>query len=105
MSITNDAKIQMIMNQTNYSKEETLLKMIEHNNDHMKIIKLYLGIPEKKQEPKMKTINQEIYRQIRTKIDTSDYRKSHPIDINQVITNLRESEELEQQKQQNNKHS
>jgi hypothetical protein len=95
-TISNDMKIKMVLNQTNYTQEEVLKKLEEYNNDHIKIIRNYLGIEEKKEDVKVKSINQEIYKQIRTKLDTSEYRKAHPIDIDQAITNLRESEELEQ---------
>lgn len=87
-----DSKIQMILNQTTYTQEEATTKLELFNNDPIKVIKNYLGIPEKKTEQKIKSINQEIYKQIREKIDTSEYRKKHPIDINQVINNFTESE-------------
>jgi hypothetical protein len=43
----------------------------------------------------MKSINQEIFRQIRTKMDVSmkEYRDKNPINIEQVIQNLNEEEE------------
>lgn len=65
-----EEKIQMILRQTDYNEEQVREKMIEFNGDYMAIIKSFLGISEKKEEP-IKTINQEIYRQIRFKLDSS----------------------------------
>lgn len=61
---TVEEKIQIIMRQTNYSEEETKQKLQEYNEDHILVIKSYLGIVDKKTSI-AKTKNQEIYRQIR----------------------------------------
>jgi len=61
-------KIQMILRQTNYSEEEATIKLKEFNYDHIQVIKSYLGITEKKAPP-ITTVNQEIYKQIRYKLD------------------------------------
>jgi len=57
-------KIQMILRQTDYSEEEASNKLKDHNYNHIQVIKSYLGITEKKEPPK-KTVDQEIYKQIR----------------------------------------
>ena len=62
--------VQLIMRQTDYSDIEANEKLEEFNYDHIKVIKNYLGITDKK-EPKIKSINQEIYRQLRTKLNVS----------------------------------
>jgi hypothetical protein len=95
---TEDPKIQIIMNQTSYTKEEAIEKMELFNNDHIKVIKEYLGVSDKSQKSKSKSLNQEIYTQIRQKLDTSEYRKTHSIDIDQVINNFRESDEKNKNK-------
>ena len=59
----NETYIQIIMNQTNYSFKEAENKLTEHNNDYIKVIKEYLNIEEKK--PINKSLNQEIYSEIR----------------------------------------
>ena len=64
---TIEEKIQIIMRQTNYSEEETKQKLQEYNEDHILVIKSYLGIVDKKTSI-AKTKNQEIYRQIRNYI-------------------------------------
>ena len=63
-----------IMTQTNYTKEEAIDKLKLCNNDYMKVIKDYMNIPEKNKEPKVKSVNQEIFRQIRTKLDIIRYK-------------------------------
>jgi hypothetical protein len=63
-------KVEMILRQTDYSEEEAKNKLKDHNYDHILVIKSYLGITEKK-EPPIKTVNQEIYKQIRYRLDSN----------------------------------
>ena len=88
--------LQIVMSQTNYSEEDALKKLKFYNCDYMKVIREYMGIPEKK-APKVKSINQEIFKQIRTTLDSSmkEYRDKNPIDINQIIDNFNESDKRE----------
>lgn len=62
-------KVQMIMRQTDYDQETAEQKLAEHHDDPIKVIKDYLGITEKKAP--IKSVNQEIYRQLRYKLDSS----------------------------------
>ena len=87
--------INIIMTQTNYTEEQARAKMQVFNGDYMQVIRDYMGISVKKEEKKVKSVNQEIFRQIRTKMDMKEYRDKHPIDMNQVIENLTESDERE----------
>jgi len=64
-------KINIIMRQTDYSEDIARVKMVEYNNDHIQVIKSFLEITEKKTPPKVTSVNQEIYKQIRTKLDKS----------------------------------
>lgn len=66
--ITN--KVQIILRQTEYSYEIAREKLIEANFDHILVIKSFLGITEKKALP-IKSKNQEIYKQLRYKLDSS----------------------------------
>ena len=63
-------KVEMILRQTDYTQEEASNKLKEFNYDHIQVVKSYLGIPEKKTAP-IKTVNQEIYKQIRYKLDST----------------------------------
>ena len=69
-------KVQIILRQTDYTEEVALEKLKEHNFDEIATIRSYFGIPEKKVPP-IKSLNQEIYRQLRGKLDASmhDYRE------------------------------
>ena len=74
ISFTNNNEIQekvaMILRQTDYTEEEAKNKLKEFNYDHIQVVKSYLGIPEKKTLP-IKTVNQEIYKQIRYRLDSN----------------------------------
>lgn len=63
-------KVQIILRQTDYSEEVAREKLKEHNFNEINVIKSYFGIGEKKQ-PELKSINQEIYKQIRYKLDSN----------------------------------
>ena len=63
-------KVEIITRQTDYSIEEAREKLIECNNDYQKVIKLFLGIVEKKESP-IVSINQEIYKQLRHRMNSS----------------------------------
>jgi hypothetical protein len=64
------AMIQMIQRQTDYDETIAKEKLLEHNGDPIKVIKSFLGICDKK-DVRKKTLNQEIYRQLRSKLDYS----------------------------------
>ena len=68
--------IHRIVRQTNYSEDVAREKLKETNYNEIVTIKNYMGIPEKKTSP-MKSINQEIYRQLRTKLNSNmrDYQE------------------------------
>jgi gas vesicle protein len=92
--------VKHIMSQTNYDEETAKAKLQEFNGDFMQVLKDYMGIPVKKNTNKFTSVNQEIYKQIRYSLDQTmkDYREKNPINIEQVITNLQESEEREKDK-------
>ena len=63
-------KVKIILGQTDYSEETALVKLKEFNFDEIKVIKAYLGISEKKVE-NIKSVNQEIFKQIRYRMDSN----------------------------------
>jgi hypothetical protein len=69
-------KIEIIKRQTDYSEEIAINKLRENNFDEINVIKQYFGIVDNKNK-NIKSVNQEIYKQIRTHLDIamSDYRK------------------------------
>lgn len=98
-----DENLKKVMSQTNYTEEEAKEKLKLFNCDYMKVIRDYMGIPDKKETTKVKSVNQEIFRQIRTKLDASmkEYREKNPINIDQVIDNFNESDKREKNKIEN----
>lgn len=92
--------VKTVMSQTNYTEEEAIEKLKLFNCDYMRVLKDYMGIPEKKSNKQVKSISQEIYKQIRTTLDSNmkEYREKHPVNIEQVVTNFKESDEREKNK-------
>jgi hypothetical protein len=92
-----DKQVKIVMSQTNYTQEQSIEKLKLFNCDHMRVIRDYMGIPEKKEKEKVKSANQEIYKQIRSRLDNTmkEYREKNPVDIEQVVTNFQESEQRE----------
>ena len=68
--------IDIVLRQTNYTKEVAIQKLKEHNNNTINVIKEYMGVKPTEKKAPIKSLNQEIYRQIRIKLDTSmdEYR-------------------------------
>ena len=64
------------MRQTDYDFETAKQKLEECNYDYLIVIKKYIGVAEKN-EPQVSSVNQEIYKQIRHKLDASmrEYNK------------------------------
>jgi hypothetical protein len=71
-----DDKIQKILRQTSYTQEKAREKLQEYNYDEIQVIKSYFGISEKK-EGVIKSVNQEIYKQLRSKLNSNmrDYQE------------------------------
>jgi len=65
-----DEKIQKILRQTDYTQEIALEKLKQHSYDELATIRAYLGIPEKKPK-QINSVNQEIYKQLRYKLDSN----------------------------------
>ena len=78
--------INIIMRQTDYDVITAQRKLEYFNNDHIKVIKDFFKITEKK-EPAIISINQGIYKQIRTKLNSSikTYNDSQYIKLEQEI--------------------
>jgi hypothetical protein len=72
MSIRTEKILTLIKNQTNYTDEEALEKLIYWKNDYLSVIKEYLN-PDfnKKKKEKEKSTNQKIMGEIRNFMDNS----------------------------------
>lgn len=67
--MSDTVKIGIIRGQTNYTEEECVKLLVEHHGNYINIIKLFMGIAIDKKEPHIKSVNQEIYKQFRRKLD------------------------------------
>jgi hypothetical protein len=56
--------INLVMNQTDYNYATAQTKLIEFNNDYIKVIRDYLQIEEKK--PVEKSLNQQMFSEMRS---------------------------------------
>lgn len=66
-----EEKINLVRRQTNYTYEESKSKLIENNYDPIVVVKQYIGVKDKNiLDYKTKSLNQEIYRQLRDKLNT-----------------------------------
>ena len=92
--------LRKVLTQTTYTETEAIEKLQHFNGDYMKVIRHYMGIPEKPQEHKVKSVNQEIFRQIGLTLDNSmkEYREKNPVNMEQIIENFKESDEREKTK-------
>lgn len=70
-------KIQMIIRQTDYSEDKAREMLEKFGYNELAVIKDFMGITEKKAPTKVGSVNQAIYKQIRTHLDSamSDYRE------------------------------
>jgi hypothetical protein len=84
-----DEDINFIMRQTNYTREISYQKLLEHDHNKIHIIKEFMGIPFSQKEVPKKSIQQEIYSQIRKKMDITDFYN-------------KQNEKLEKEIQENN---
>ena len=69
-------KLAIVMRQTDYNEEVALEKLKLYNYDEIATIKAYLGLSIKKVDTPVKSVNQEIYKQLRSKLDSNmrDYQ-------------------------------
>jgi len=64
-----EEKIQMVMRQSDYTEEQAREKLVKFEYDEIRCIRDYMGIAEKKALPqKPKSLNQQIYSEIRNKL-------------------------------------
>lgn len=63
-------KILIILGQTDYTEDIAKEKLIKHNNDEVLVIKEYFGINNNTNNNKIKSVNQEIYKQLRIRLNT-----------------------------------
>ena len=86
--------VQLVIRQTNYTEEEARNKLKLYNSDYLRVLKEYMGIPDKK-DIKVKSVNQEIFKQFRNNLDSSmrEYREQNPVNIHHVIDNFNQEDD------------
>lgn len=74
--------IEMVIRQTDGNREEIVQSLELHKYDYMKVIKLFMGIEDKKKEEKILSLNQQIYKEIRDVMDeaSSHYREKQELE-------------------------
>jgi len=82
-------KIDIILRQTDYNVETAKTKLLNANMDHIKVIKDYFGIPEKK-ETNVSSVQQQIYKEIRHRLDDSmrEYNNKQNNKLKSEIENI-----------------
>ena len=70
-------KIKIVQGQTNYTEEEAREKLKQFNFNEMNVIRDYLGINIGKPQTQVKSVNQAIYKEIRSHLDGAmrEYRE------------------------------
>jgi hypothetical protein len=86
--------LKLVMSQTNYTEDEARNKLKQFNSDYMKVLKDYMNLDVNKKEMKIKSVNQEMFKQMRNHLDSSmrEYREQNPINMHQVINNFNEED-------------
>ena len=75
--LSEDDKVKIILGQTNYDEITANKKLLEFNHDHILVIKDFMGVKEKPKS--IRSVNQEIYKQLRMKLDSGmeEFRKKN----------------------------
>ena len=68
----NEDKINLIMRHTIYNRDESIAKLKETNNNETQVIKSYMEIKETNNTNDIKSINQEIYKQLRIQMNKTN---------------------------------
>jgi len=61
-------KIQIVLGQTDYTRDKAKELLLENNYDEIRVIKLYLNINTEPSSKDKKSLNQQIYTQLREKL-------------------------------------
>ena len=76
-------KVQIVLRQTDYTQEQAREKLKEFGFDEIATIKAYLGITEKN-APQIKSVNHDIYKQLRYKLDSNMRNYQERVDKGEV---------------------
>ena len=62
-------KIQKVLRQTDYTEDTAREKLAHFHYDELAVIRDYFGVADVKPAPKIVSVNQEIYKQLRGRLD------------------------------------
>jgi hypothetical protein len=95
-----DERIEMIMRQTDYSREIAQQKLLDHQNDVTLVIREYMAPAIKPQQVCINKLssNQQIYKEIRSMMD--DASKNYELKKHQQQQHQRQLQQHQQQQQQ-----
>lgn len=92
-------KIEIVVRQTNYSREEAEQKLKEHNYNYTKVIMDFMKPSTKSntntEERKVKSVNQQIYKNIRNYLDNGVIDKAKQRGYYEEVDTYKSSLELE----------
>jgi hypothetical protein len=64
-----DAKVQIILRQTDYTSDQAKEKLQQFNFNEEEVIRDYFGVSKKTTQQKITSVNQTIYKQLRSYLD------------------------------------
>jgi len=68
----NEEEIEIVLRQTTLSRDEVIERLKKNNNNYLNVIENFMGIDKnKKKNNSAITVNQQIYKEIRTVMDTA----------------------------------
>ena len=91
--------VNLVLRQTDYTEDEARQHLESNNYNYLNVIKNYMNISEKPTEPKNQSINQRIYSEIRSFMDTGVEKYERNKRIQERIERMRQLQYLQQQQQ------
>lgn len=67
----NEEEIDIVLRHTTLSRDEVIEKLKKNNNKYLSVIEEFMGINKNKKNNREITVNQQIYKEIRTVMDTA----------------------------------
>ena len=88
--LRHEAKLRILSSQTTYTREEASALLEQYGGDVDAVLRVAMGLPpvaKKDALGSVKSVNQAIFRQIRTALNQSaaQYRQQHPVDIQHAV--------------------
>lgn len=87
--------VRMIMSNTTYDRKEATEKLKKLGSAE-EVVRAYLGVQKQDAKKLKKSVNQEIFRHIRTTLDVAceEYRRKNPVKVEEVTQHFQENEQM-----------